>query len=98
MLRSPWMRHVLRSGWSNVVITLAHEPIVCVGLMSGVPELFFALDSEFATPDGTRFTAGGYLPALAIDPNPVFDHTRPPFAEAHGVNTRPRPPGASPFT
>ena len=37
------MRHVLRSGWSNVVITLAHEPTVCVGLMSGVQELSFAL-------------------------------------------------------
>src|SRR5215475_5280485 len=98
MLRSPWRRHVLRSGWSNVVITLAHEPTVCVGLMSGVQELSFALDSEFATPDGTRFPAGGYHAAVALDRIAVYDNTGHRCAEAHDLSLRPRMPVTATFT
>src|SRR5262245_21393754 len=98
MLRSPWMRHVLRSGWRNVVITVAREPTVCVGLMSGVQELSFVLDSEFATPDGTRFTAGGYHAAVAIDRIVVYDHTGHRCAEEHELSMRPRTPVTATFT
>jgi stage II sporulation protein D len=92
------MRHVLRSGWSNVVITLAHEPTVCVGLMSGVQELSFALDSEFATPDGTCFTAGAYRAAVALDRIAVYDHTGRRCAETHELSMRPRTPVTATFT
>ena len=92
------MRHVLRSGWSNVVITLAHEPTVCVGLMSGVQKLAFALDSEFATPDGTRFPAGDYHAAVALDRIAVSDHTGHRCTEAHELSLRPRTPVTATFT
>ena len=92
------MRHVLRSGWSDVVITLAHEPTVCVGLMSGVQELSFALDSEFATPDRMRFTAGGYRAAVALDRIAVYDHTGHRCAETQELSLRPQTPVTATFT
>ena len=80
------------------MITLAHEPTVCVGLMSGVQELSFALDSEFATPDGTRFTAGDYRAAVASDRIAVSDHTGQRCAEVYELSLRPRTPLTATFT
>ena len=97
MLRSPWMRHVLRSGWSNVVITLAHEPTVCVGLMSGVQEI--SLPSTVSSPRLTgRASPGGYHAAVAIDRIAVYDHTGHRCAEAHELSMRPRTPVTATFT
>jgi hypothetical protein len=66
--------------------------------MSGVQKLAFALDSEFATPDGTRFPAGDYHAAVALDRIAVSDHTGHRCAEAHELSMQPRTPVTATFT
>lgn len=80
------------------MLTLAHEPTVRVGLMSGVQELSFALDSAFVAPDGRHFAAGSYRAVVCTDRIAIDDHTGRRCVEAPELSLHPQAPATATFT
>jgi SpoIID/LytB domain protein len=65
--KGPWRSHqqtgkfaVQFSEGETALITIQREPVVSVGLISGIEKLSFDLHGEYQAQDGTRFAAGSY--------------------------------------